>query len=76
MCCYWKYFQSTTHQLRGTTRINLGPLLFLLLINDLPNCLKHSTPGLFADDTNITIAGIDITVIENLLNEDLEQFRK
>ena len=54
----------------------LGPLLFLLFINDLPNCLKHSTPGLFADDTNINVAGRDVTVRENLLNEDLEQVRK
>ena len=48
----------------------LGPLLFLLFINDLPNCLTHSTPGLFADDTNITVAGRDISVIENLMNDD------
>ena len=54
----------------------LGPLLFLLFINDLPNCLKHSTPGLFADDTNVTVADRDIYVIENLLNEDLEQMSK
>ena len=50
----------------------LGPLPFLLFINDLPNCLTHSTPGLFADDTNITVAGGDISVIENLMNDDLK----
>ena len=33
----------------------LGPLLFLLYINDLPNCLKYSTAKMYADDTNITI---------------------
>jgi hypothetical protein len=32
---------------------NLGPL-FLLYINDLPNCLDSSVPALFADDTNLT----------------------
>ena len=30
----------------------------------------------FADDTNITVAGRNITVIENLLNEYLEQVKK
>lgn len=33
---------------------NLGPLLFLILINDLPNVVKHSTSYLFADDLKIS----------------------
>ena len=47
----------------------LGPLLFLLFINDIPNCLTNSTAGLFVDDTNITVSGRDISVIENLMND-------
>ena len=31
----------------------LGPLLFLLYINDLPNCLSHSVPRMYADDTHM-----------------------
>ena len=34
----------------------LAPLLFLIFINDLPNCLEHGVPLLFADDTNILIS--------------------
>ena len=32
----------------------LGRLLFLLYINDLPNCLSHSEPRMYADDTHLT----------------------
>lgn len=43
----------------------LGPLLFLLYINDLPNCLCHSQPRMYADDTSITF----------VINSDLEEIR-
>ena len=38
----------------------LGQLFSLAYINDLPNCLKHTTPRRFADDTSLTAYGKSI----------------
>ena len=53
---------------------NLGPLLFLIYVNDLPNCLSFSNASLFADDTNLTTSGISAEVVQNQLNEDLNSY--
>ena len=49
----------------------LGPLFFFIYTNDLPQCLNHATPRLFADDTNLTRAGDGIQEIESNMNSDL-----
>ena len=52
---------------------NLGPLLFLLYINDLPNCLDSSVPTLFADDTNLTASGASAVEIQDILEIELNK---
>ena len=48
----------------------LGPLLFLININDLADVCKSSSPILFADDTNLFRYGIDLSVIECEFNKE------
>ena len=54
----------------------LGPLFFLLYMNDLPSCLDQPKPRLFADNTNITVAGNSLNDVEDAVNSDLERLRK
>ena len=49
----------------------LGPLLFLIYVIDLPNCLKYTKCNMFADDTQIDASSNNIESIANTLNEDL-----
>lgn len=51
----------------------LGPLLFIIYSNDLPNCISSSTNTiLFADDTTIYTSSTDIKISFQLLNKELE----
>ena len=53
----------------------LGPLLFIIYINDLPNCLKHTTPRMFADDTSLTAVGKTFNEAEEIANKDLKNVK-
>lgn len=49
----------------------LGPILFILFINDMDTCVKHSTIRFFADDTRISkqiSSEADVELLQNDLN--------
>ena len=51
----------------------LGPLLFLILINDLLSVSKCLTFYLFADDTNIYFESLELSKIEKVVTENFEK---
>jgi hypothetical protein len=52
----------------------LGPLFFLLYINDLPGIISDiSTPTIFADDTNIIITHSNLTDFKEEINIIVEK---
>jgi hypothetical protein len=51
----------------------LGPLLFLLYINDMLNCSKKLSFRIFADDTNVFYSGKSVSEIEIVMNEKIKK---
>lgn len=51
----------------------LGPLLFLLYINDLPTAVTSSSIHLFADDTTIYFSHSDPEIIQRSLQHDIDK---
>ena len=49
----------------------LGPLLFLLYINDLNLAIKYCKVYHFADDTNLLYTNNSIKKLNKMLNKDL-----
>ena len=51
----------------------LGPILFILLINDLPNASKRFFTLLYADDTTLQISSSDLLFLFKTANSELEK---
>ena len=54
----------------------LGPLLFLLFINDLPNASKHLKFYLFADDTNLYYDSETLDDVIKRVNKGLKHVKR
>ena len=54
----------------------LGPLLFLIYVNDFHNCSKLLDFHLFAHDANSFFQHRDINMLESLINSELEKVLK
>ena len=54
----------------------LGPLLFLMYINNLPNCVEKLCFKIFADDTNVFASAGDLKSLKHLMNSELAKVKK
>ena len=51
----------------------LGPLLFLIFINDFPQAVQDSTVSMYADDTSLCYQSHDLTRLNKAINSDLKK---
>ena len=54
----------------------LGPLLFIVYVNNLPQVIQNSAVTQYADDTKMTLVANDVNSLEKMLDEDLQHVMK
>ncbi|XP_055589747.1 uncharacterized protein LOC129741945 [Uranotaenia lowii] len=55
---------------------NLGPLLFILYVNDIHRLHLHGKPRLFADDTSLSYENCDVRIVVAQMSEDLKTLQE
>lgn len=54
----------------------LGPLLFIMYINDLPEVIRECCIHFFADDTLLYVKGVDVVEMIDRVNRELQRMMK
>ncbi len=54
----------------------LGPLLFIMFVNDLPKSIRKCKIALYADDTVLMCPGKTATEVQEILQDDLNRAQK
>ena len=58
-------------RLHFTIKSILGPVFFLVYVNDIINATNYFSIRLFADDTSLTVAGKDLDLLRQRINSEL-----
>ena len=54
----------------------LGPLLFLIFLNNFPSVLRRATPSMFMDDTSMWVASDSVPELLHLLRNEITLLEK
>ena len=66
-----KGFDTVDHDIFFPQRSVLGPLLFLIYVNDIYNASNKLEFFLFVDDTNLLYANKNLKSLETVMNDEL-----
>ena len=50
----------------------LGPLMFILYVNDMPKCFSKCNVNIYADDTMFYISNENVEIVNNILQSELQ----
>ena len=68
-----KAFDTVNYEILLSKLYLYGPLLFLLYVNDFPNCVDKLSVRSFADDTNLFYSSDNLKQLESVMNQELKQ---
>ena len=54
----------------------IGPVMFIIYINDLPGILEHATPLMYADDTVLYCGDVDNKIVRKKMQKDLNNIER